>query len=112
MNEDQRLSQRWLLLGGRWLCRASPRTTSPPPSSCPPPPPPQGSSPQAGRGGWDAGQGERAGRETMSTLFLVGLRRQQGELDGDEDGEDDDSEDDEDGEEGEDEDGVPLLEGM
>ena len=48
----------------------------------------------------------------MSTLFLVGLRRQQGELDGDEDGEDDDSEDDEDGEEGEDEDGVPLLEGM
>ena len=90
MNEDHRLSQRWLLPGGRWLCRASPRTTSPPPSSCPPPPPPQGSSPQAGRGGWDAGQGERVGRETMSTLFLVGSRRQQGELDGDEDGEDDD----------------------
>ena len=45
----------------------------------------------------------------MSTLFLVGLRRQQGELDGDEDDSEDDSED---GEEDGDEDGVPLLEGM
>ena len=49
----------------------------------------------------------------MSTLCPVGSRRQQGEVDGDEDGaEDDDEVDGEDGEvDGEDEDGVPLLEG-
>ena len=42
----------------------------------------------------------------MSTLCPVGSRRQQGEVDGDEDGAEDDDEVD-----GEDEDGVPLLEG-
>ena len=52
----------------------------------------------------------------MSTLCPVGSRRQQGEVDGDEDdGEDGEmdgeDEDEDDGEDGEDEDGVPLLEG-
>ena len=51
----------------------------------------------------------------MSTLCPVGLRRQQGEVDEDEDGEDEDGEDEDDGEvggeDGEDEDSVPLLEG-
>ena len=42
----------------------------------------------------------------MSTLCPVGSRRQQGEVDGDEDGAEDDDEVD-----GEDEDGAPLLEG-
>ena len=46
----------------------------------------------------------------MSTLCPVGLRRQQGEVDEDEDGEDEDDGE-VGGEDGEDEDSVPLLEG-
>ena len=44
----------------------------------------------------------------MSTLCPVGSRRQQGEVDGDED---EDGAEDDDEVDGEDEDGVPLLEG-